>query len=238
MRRALLKSGLRVVLDPRRNLKIEHTILFFGLFARLFWRMTPVEVCSCGACSTNTSISSGYIGAANVDSLWHMVFRVPDSPAVMALREEIAELEYCHTDQALFDLAIAASYNGKEDWLTNHIETEQAATPTWKRKRGVVLAGFTSNNALPVADAWPDGEIQTNYADLATTSARYMWIEACARHWWQVYLKASNPAEAYAAWALFLRSADRRAWIWVQQDIETARGLKRLLQAKDDSFSA
>ena len=164
-----------------------------------------------------------YIGAANVDTLWHMIFRVPDSPAVMALREEIAELEYCHTDQALFDLAIAASYNHESDWLANRIEADQTSALTWKRKRAVVLAGFTSNNVLPIADAWPDGEIQTCYEDLAMMSARYRWTEACARHWWQVYLKASNPEEAYAAWVLFLRSADRRAWVWLQQDIETAR---------------
>ena len=164
-----------------------------------------------------------YIGAANVDSLWHMVFRVPDSPAVMALREGIAELEYCHTDQALLDLAIAASYSHELDWLANRIEADQTSALTWKRKRTVVLAGFTSNNVLPIADAWPDGEIQTCYEDLAMMSARYRWTEACARHWWQVYLKASNPEEAYAAWVLFLRSADRRAWVWLQQDIETAR---------------
>ena len=157
-------------------------------------------------------------GPTNVDDLWHMAFRSPDSPAVTALREELAELEYCHTDQALFDLAIAASYNDKADWLTNRIETDQASTLAWKRKRAVVLAGFTSNNALPVANAWPDGEIRTYYADLAVTSARHKWIEACARHWWQVYLEAPNPTEAYAAWVLFLRSADRRAWVWMQQD--------------------
>ena len=172
-----------------------------------------------------------HIGPTSVDDLWHMVFRAPDSPAVMTLREELAELEYCHTDQALFDLAIAASYNDKADWLTNRIATDQASTTAWERKRSVVLAGFISNNALPVTDAWPDGEIRTTYADLAVTSARHRWIEACARHWWQVYLEAPNPTGAYAAWILFLRSADRRAWVWMQQDhdAEIAERFRRLL---------
>ena len=173
-----------------------------------------------------------HIGPTNVDDLWHIDFRAPDSPAVTALREELAELEYCHTDKALFDLAIAASFNDKDKWLTEHIETDQASTLTWKQKRAVVLAGFTSNNALPVADAWPDGEIQTNYADLAVKSARFKWREACSRHWWQVFLKAPNPEEAYAAWVLFLRSADRRAWVWMQQDIESARDSSDLFKLK------
>ena len=159
-----------------------------------------------------------HIGPTNVDDLWLMAFRAPDSPAVTTLREELAELAYCHTDQALLDLAIAASYNDRADWLKNRIEADLASIPAWKRKRAVVLAGFISNDALPVTDAWPDGEIRTEYADLAVTSARHRWIEACARHWWQVYLEAPNPTEAYAAWVLFLRSADRRAWVWMQQD--------------------
>lgn len=164
-----------------------------------------------------------HIGPTNVDDRWHMVFQVPDSPAVTALREEIADLDYCNTDKALLDLAIAASFNDKDSWLTERIGTDQASALSWKQKRAVVLAGFTSNNALPIADAWPDDEIKTYYADLAVKSARHRWTEACARHWWQAFLKAPNPTEAYAAWVLFLRSADRRAWVWMQQDIESAR---------------
>ena len=53
-------------------------------------------------------------------------------------------------------------------------------------------------------------------------AARSRWIEACARHWWQTYLKAANATEAYAAWVLFIHSADRRAWIWLDNDIDSA----------------
>ena len=164
-----------------------------------------------------------YYGADNVKKLWHMVFRVSDSEEVRNLREELAELEYCNTDQSLLDLAIVASYYDKSDWLANRIATDKTSTFPWKRRRGEVLEGYTSANMLPVEGAWPDGEIHTNYADLAMTSARHRWSEACARHWWRTFLKAPNPTEAYAAWVLFLRSADRRAFVWIQQEIETAQ---------------
>ena len=170
-----------------------------------------------------------YIGAGGVEDLLHMVFRVPDSPAVKALRKELVELEHCHTDQALFNLAIAASYNGKDDWLADLIEKDQASKFAWRRKRAVVLAGLTVHNTLPVEDAWPSGEIKTGYADLAQKAARYRWAEACARHWWRAYLASSDPTEAYAAWVLFLRSADRRIWAWMNQVIEAA-------QESDDFF--
>ena len=170
-----------------------------------------------------------YIGVGGVEDLLHMVFRVPDSPAVKALRKELVELEHCHTDQALFNLAIAASCNGKDDWLATLIEQDQASKFAWRRERAAVLAGFTANNTLPVEGAWPDREIKTGYADLAQKAARYRWAEACARHWWRAYLASSDPTEAYAAWVLFLSSADRRCWAWMNQDIEAA-------QESDDFF--
>ena len=165
------------------------------------------------------TVTTRYIGAADVEDLLHMVFRVPNSPAITTLQDELLGLEYCHTDRTLFDLAIAATYNGKTDWLTTVIEKDRASVLTWKRKRGIILSGFTVNNTLPVAGAWPDGEIRTGYAELNRKSARNQWLEACAHHWWQAYLTARDPMEAYAAWVLLLRSVDRRGWVWLHEDI-------------------
>jgi hypothetical protein len=178
------------------------------------------------------TVTTRYIGAAGVEDLLHMVFRVPDSPAVIALWEELVGLEYCNTDQDLFDVAVAASYNGKADWLAALIQSDRASALAWKRKRGTVLSGFIVNNALPVVGAWPDGEIRTNYHELDRKSARFQWSEACARHWWQVYLAAHEPTEAYAAWVLFLRSADRRAWVWMREDVQAANNASSFFNLK------
>jgi hypothetical protein len=178
------------------------------------------------------TVTTRYIGAAGVEDLLLMVFRVPDSPEVNKLREELVRLEHCNADQALFDLAIAASYNGKADWLTEVIEADRASAFVWKRRRSAVLSGFTVSNRLPVAGAWPDGQIRTSYADLDRKSARFRWIEACARHWWQIYLAAREPTEAYAAWILFLRSADRRAWIWMREDVQAAKNTSDFFKLK------
>jgi hypothetical protein len=173
-----------------------------------------------------------HIGVAGVEELLHMVFRAPNSPSINALREELIKLENCHTDQALYDVAIAASYNGKTAWLSNIIERDQASSLVWKQKRGKVLAGFTANNSLPIEGAWPDGEIKTQYTDLDRKAARFRWLEACTRHWWQVYLSAREPNEAYAAWVLFRRSADQRAWIWMKADIQAANDISIFFKPK------
>lgn len=165
-----------------------------------------------------STVLTNYIGEAGIEDLLHMIFRVQDSPEVIALREELFELKHSNTDRALLDLAIAASINGKSDWLNAMIESDQKSDLIWKRKRGVVLSGFSANNTLPVANAWPDGQIQTTHALLEVRSARFRWIEACAHHWWKIYLQANEPDNAYAAWRLFLNAADHRAWIWMHQE--------------------
>jgi hypothetical protein len=179
------------------------------------------------------TIRTRYIGAADVEDLVHLAFRVPDTEAINTLQNELVRLHHCNTDQALFDLAVAASYNGKAfDWLEGNIEADRTSALAWKRKRGVLLEGFTANNSLPVAGAWPDGEIRTSYASLRHKAARSQCVEACAHHWWRVYLNARDPVEAYAAWVLFLRSADPRAWIWLSKDIQASNDTSTFFKLK------
>ena len=144
------------------------------------------------------------IGAAGVEELLHMVFRVPDGPPVEALRRDLVELANCDTDDGLFRIAVAALYNGKSDWLAAKIEEDLKSDTVWKRKREQrSLAGFTVGESLPVADAWPAGIRHTDNADLRYKSARLRSTDACARHWWRVYLSSKAPIRRLHAAGLF-----------------------------------
>ena len=140
-------------------------------------------------------------------------------------------MKNCHTDRDLFDIVIAASHNGKTEWINALIRKDQASPLIWRQRRAITLAGFTPNNQLPVTDAWPEGEMKTVYSSLHWKSARQRWIEACAQHWWKTFLDAPDPAQAYAAWVLFLHSADRR--------IDTCKCIFRdkILQKIQNSFT-
>ncbi|MFZ3017234.1 MAG: hypothetical protein WA056_02105 [Gallionella sp.] len=177
-------------------------------------------------------VSIRYLGEAGIEDLLLMIFRAPDSLAVNKLREGQLDPMHSNTDQALFDLALAAALNGKSDWLDAAIESDRNSEFAWKRKRGEVLSGFTANNMLPITEAWPDGEITTPHASLKMRSARFKWIEACAHHWWKTYLDADTPDEAYAAWILFLKSADQRAKTWMHREISLVDHSNRFLQLK------
>jgi hypothetical protein len=178
------------------------------------------------------TMATRYIGTAGVNELLHVVFRVPNSAPVAALRDEVISLPRCHTDQRLFDIAVAASYDGNAAWLASASAADQASPLVWRQKRGALVAGFGTGNTLPVADAWPEGEIRTSHADLHRKAARFRWREACARHWWRHFLAAQGAVEAYAAWILFLRSADRRAWTWMREDIGAQNHSDNLMSVK------
>lgn len=164
------------------------------------------------------TMTTQFIGDAGLEELQHMVFRVSDSPRVLQLRKEIAETKYCSTDKELFRLAVSASYNDNTEWLDSFIEEDRASPFAWRQCRAEIMKGFKAGNPIPATGAWPDGEMKKNRAQLSFWSHRSRWIEACARHWWQRYLEASNPVDAYAAWVLFLRTVDRRAWVWMRMD--------------------
>ncbi|MDP1785718.1 hypothetical protein [Nitrosomonas sp.] len=186
--------------------------------------------------SLRATISTRYLGKAGIEDSLHMIFRVSDSPEVIALRTELLELDYSNTDQDLLNLAIAASYNGRTAWLNEMIESDRKSPLAWKRKRGVVLSGFVANNTFPIPNAWPESEIKTNHELLEMKSARFRWIEACAHHWWKAYLKPNKPEDAYAAWILFLKSTDPRAWIWIEQDIEATNDSSDFFKLKLSHF--
>jgi hypothetical protein len=178
------------------------------------------------------TLATRYIGAAGVDDLLHIAFQAPDSAPVTSLRDELISLPRTHTDLGLFDVALAATYNGKFAWLAAIIAADQASPLMWRQKRATVLSGFTVNNTLPVPEAWPEGQILTSNGELRRKAAGFRLIDACAHHWWRAYLTAQDPVQAYAAWILFLRSADRRAWTWMREEVRAQNNKKDFFELK------
>ncbi len=159
-----------------------------------------------------------YRGYADIEELTHIVFRAPNSEVVIELRSELLELENCNTDRELYNVAVAACLNNKSDWLSDKIAIDRKSHYTWRKRRAIVFSGFSSFCTLPVDDAWPSGELSSEFDELRKASARYRWSEACARHWWTVFLNEDDCAKAYAAWVLFLRTVDYRAYVWWKKE--------------------
>lgn len=172
------------------------------------------------------------IGGARVSEFLHMAFRAPDSPEVEALRLELLALGPQTNDQGLYEVSLAASWNGREDWLQSIIRTDKASSLAWRQRRARVLTGMQSNSELAVPGAWPEGGLRGTIELLEVQAARRQWLDACARHWWREYWRREEADASYAAWILFRACADRRAELWVDAETEAADTSSQLYQRK------
>jgi hypothetical protein len=164
------------------------------------------------------TLRTRYLGRGQVEEMIHMLFRSVN--ASDALREEQLSLMQTNTDQALFELAVGASMNGARAWLDRAIAADLASGVVWREQRARILVGFTTGNALPVSGAWPEGPAEDLRTSRQRETAHWQHKEACARHWWNAYWRATAEEEAYAAWVLFLETADRRAYEWMNFEQE------------------
>jgi hypothetical protein len=146
----------------------------------------------------------------------HIIFRVPEGLHVESLRFELLGLSYCNTDKQLFEIALAAQYNGRASWLAAQIDQDRSSQVAWKIRRSYVLEAFTIGNPISLSDAWPCGPTTSEMAELRHWSARQRLQEAFSRHWWQEFVTAPDYLAAYRAWILFLKSSDRRAYIFLR----------------------
>jgi hypothetical protein len=178
------------------------------------------------------AMTTHFTDQAEVDEMIHIALRVPDSPDIAELRAELLGLTRTNTDRDLLDLAIAAECNDKRNWLSGIIAADRAYSSSWRRRRSWILGGFTANNDLPVVDAWPDGEVKTEYEEIRRWSTRSGYKEACSHYWWRAYWAAETASEAYAAWVMLLRSVDRRAWSWMNHDEPAIDNGSRLYRLK------
>jgi hypothetical protein len=165
-----------------------------------------------------------FVGAADIDKMIHMAFRVEVCPE--AIRQRI--LAEAKTDRALFEVVLAASLHGRGDWLTDIAGVDVTSGVTWRLQRSRWIKAF--DPAPPaIVPEWPVG--QGGSLRVSRERAIDAWVRrgAFARHWWETYWSAPSDEEAYAAWVLLLKSVDRRGHAWMRVPDEAASMAPRRL---------
>lgn len=163
------------------------------------------------------AIRTNIVGTAGLAEWLHIIFRAPESPPVLAARDDLLSLEHTRTDADLYELALVAQLNGCGAWLESVLARDVASAAPWQQQRASTLLGFTIENTLPVAESWSDGMATSWAQEVRRTAARLQYFEACAHHWWQEYWRREDRESAYAAWVLFSECADRRAMCWMDR---------------------
>ena len=198
-RRVMLAEGFYLAL-------VEALLIVDSLQGAAAWR------------SLQRGMHTQYIGLAGVSELILMLFRVPETAAVLHLRDRLLELDLTNTDHGLLDLAVAAIAYDRQAWLERTVEFGRQSDLAWRRRRAITLSGFTSGAELPVAGSHPEGPDTTSADEREAVSARRRARDAQARHWWRTFVASDDPECAFAAWVLFCDSADRRALAWLKNE--------------------
>lgn len=173
------------------------------------------------------SMKVRFNGSAKIPELVHIAMRAPDSAEVDAVRAELTNLVRCNTDQDLFELVIACQMHGRDKWLKGFIDADVASDQPWRHKRAAVLKAF---HQLPSIDKlqWPEGKTVGSLRALERNLLKWTNRGALAKHWWERFIGATDADTAFAAWHVFLGSADRRAWMWRSRRPEPKTELDRL----------
>lgn len=128
------------------------------------------------------------------------------------VREHI--LEAANTDELLFQIALAAQANRATDWLTQVIQRDLEAPEVCRVARALRLIGCLDEG--PLLDEFRQAlDGRTGFlGDVAHAARDRLERNWQARAWFEQFLKRRNPVEAWAAFRLFLRCADRRFYLW------------------------
>jgi hypothetical protein len=175
-------------------------------------------------------LTTRYIGHAGIDDLIHMLFRAPDSREVSQARLNL--FNETATDNGLFELSLAERLNGVS--VAGHalqIEDKTSAY-VWRQRRSETLRGFVGVPPHFDTAIWPSGIVSTTSAQIRRDAMFMRFRESASYHWFQTFLDAPDPTDAYAAWVLFKSVADRRVRIWMYDEIEKRTNTSVLFQNK------
>jgi hypothetical protein len=158
-------------------------------------------------------------GLADIQECNHVLFRVPASPAVDALRNEFFSIRRSTTEKAYLDIVVVASINGAIDWLNRKIAEDEASGSSWRGMRATMLRGMID---IPEIDKleWPNG---VDHDDATKRAMLARNRHAIAHYWWEKYLSEQSLDKSFAAWVLFLETTDRRCWIWLHSAVDRCR---------------
>jgi hypothetical protein len=173
-----------------------------------------------------------FVGAAKLNELYHIPFRAPETAVALHLRETLYELRTNANDAAYMELVICAMVNKQQEWLSSKIEEDATSGEDWRRARAVVVRGLAGVPACDERLEWPEGPVETHGESLRHVAMLRQNSASIARHWWKTFLDAPDTRDAYAAWILFCRYADRRAHAWMSEDMSARQQVGELWRLK------
>lgn len=151
------------------------------------------------------------------------LFAAPASPVSEELWTTYADS--CRSDDDLLKLALLSRLpecGASFVWLTRHAKSLLESDPAFDRAKGLTLQGFLEQNpnAPWLADVAGPLDDVSWLEEIRREAFRRVQADRAARHWFREFCTLVDPPEAWAAYRLFLMSADRRGLSWCWKELE------------------
>jgi hypothetical protein len=143
--------------------------------------------------------------------------RIPflcDSDEAFEFRNSL--LKECNSDSDLIKIAHVAVACNRQDWLVKQIDASIQSPLLWQRSFGLNLA-CVSDLRLDIEKLMATADINATWVESTLDQIRSSYSKnTWARHWYERFLKVHDEDEAYSAYVLFLKCADRRCRLWMR----------------------
>ena len=183
-------------------------------------------------CSETSHIRIGDF-ETNSELIVKLPFSAEPSNEAQAARIEL--LDKCWSDAGLIELATVATAYHCHDWLLEQVNVMLCSEQLWRRAKGLMLACLSDMEtdceeliaAADIANSW----VENCFDHLRRMNANNRW----ARYWYNRFLTIDDEDEAYSAYVLFLKCADRRCRLWMHS-LEEDRISHGILKTKRIQF--
>lgn len=163
--------------------------------------------------------------------LQYALFRAQPVPEIQEEWEHC--LDECKSDLDLLSLVILVQAGiNAQDWLKEKTTQDIDSPILFRKARAIILSGFWgTDEARDGLKRGEDSEPEDWLGKVTDRARQYCDTNNWAKHWFCRFLQIEDDAEAWAAFRLFLKCADRRFWNWRTEMLQNtlARSDQRLV---------
>lgn len=170
----------------------------------LYWRLKaeqlPVKVTSHG-----------------IERIDYFLFRAAATEKMCEVWDR--RLLLCRTDKELLELVIVAEHGNGSSWLwkscQRDLQRDLECLVVRDQARALFLLGLSSATAARdlLAEYVAQGP-ECWLGEVAQKALDYWRKNSWAQHWYSTFLTTAEDTDAYVAFRLLLKCADRRFWVW------------------------
>lgn len=144
-------------------------------------------------------------------------------PSESLEQEWLHQLENCHSDTELMELAIVAQLGQGESWLLSRIEQQlQSSAPGDFSQAVTMLGSLETDDAIKQLKKLATSQPDTWRKLLVDISMERWQRNSWAKHWFREFLNQGDRVMAWRGFRLFLQCVDQRFWLWKEQLITDA----------------